>query len=203
MESKYMKKTKSELPKLYGVYMKSLLTMKVILSITEIGKNLKQNLEKKITSKIEGRCIKEGFIKPKSVTIINYSAGNVDSENIEFYTSFECFVCHPVEGMKIECNTKTITKAGIHAEKMDEDGVVPLTIFVSRDHNYNNRFFNTIKENMNIKIKVIGIRFELNDPYICVIGKLDYDNDTRETVKRKNLPSISIMEEEEDIDLDH
>ena len=32
--------------KLYDVYIPSILTSKVILSITEVGKNLKQNLEK-------------------------------------------------------------------------------------------------------------------------------------------------------------
>jgi len=202
MESKYARKAKPETQKIFDVYIKSILTMKIILSIREIGKNLKQNLEKKIVSMIEGRCIKEGFIKPKSVRIINYSSGNVDSDNIEFITSFECDISHPVEGMIIECTSRTITKAGIHAEKMDDDGIVPLTIFVARDHNYNDKLFNTIKENMNIKIKVIGIRYELNDPYICVIGKLAYDSDLKEDT-RKNKPLISILSGgDEDIDIE-
>jgi hypothetical protein len=37
--------------KIYGVYIQSILTMKVILSITEVGKNIKQNLEKTISMK--------------------------------------------------------------------------------------------------------------------------------------------------------
>jgi hypothetical protein len=196
MESKQRRSNKEDSSKIFGVYIKSILTMKLILSITEIGKNLKQNLEKKIISMIEGRCIKEGFIKPKSVRIINYSSGNVNSENIEFHTSFECFISHPVEGMIIECSTKNITKAGIHAEKIDEDGVIPLTIFVSRDHNYNNQFFNTIKENMDIKVKVIGIRYELNDPYICVIGKLAYDNDIAKPKRKLSILGAPIEDDD-------
>ena len=39
--------------KIYGVYIQSILTMKVILSITEVGKNIKQNLEKTISKKME------------------------------------------------------------------------------------------------------------------------------------------------------
>lgn len=159
----------------FGVYIKSLLTMKVILSITEIGKNVKQNLERKIVSKTEGRCIAEGFVKPNTVQIISYSSGSVNSENIEFCAVFECMVCHPFEGMLIECDVKTITKAGIHAE-VNEDGVVPITIFLARDHNYTMRNFADIKENMKITAKVIGIRYELNDPYICVIGTLANQN---------------------------
>ena len=44
----------------YGVYTKSMLSMKVVLNINEVGKNLKENLEKMISKNIEGKCIKEG-----------------------------------------------------------------------------------------------------------------------------------------------
>jgi DNA-directed RNA polymerase subunit E'/Rpb7 len=157
--------------KIYGVYIQSLLTMKVHLLITEIGKNVKQNLEKKIQMKTEGRCIAEGFIRPGSVRLITYSSGAIQSEMIEFETTFECMVCHPVEGMLIECMTKTITKAGIHAEVRDGE-TIPLTIFIARDHYHMEEYFTSVKENEKILVKVIGIRYELNDPYICVIAKL-------------------------------
>jgi len=175
--------------KVYGVYINSMLTMKVPLSITEVGKNIKQNLEKAISSKTEGKCIAEGFIRPRSVKVISYSSGNVNGDIIEFQTAFECMICHPVEGMLIECDTKTITKAGIHAEVIDKDGTVPVTIFIARDHHFNDKYFNNVKENMKIKIQVIGIRYELNDPYICVIGKLveDYKTDGK-----REKPAIRI-----------
>jgi DNA-directed RNA polymerase subunit E'/Rpb7 len=156
----------------YGVYIKSILSQKMFLSINEIGNNVKQILEEKIRSTNEGKCIAEGFIKPNSVKIVSYSSGIVGSNHIEFQTIFECMVCHPVEGMLIECTSKTITKAGIHAHVIDKDSVIPVTVFVARDHHNTDRYFNTIKENAEILIKVIGIRYELNDPYICVIGKL-------------------------------
>ena len=115
------KHTKRAEPQVYGVYMPSMLTMKVQLSIIEVGKNIKQNLEKIISKKTEGKCITDGFIKPNSVKIVNYSSGVINGDLVEFYTLFECMVCHPVEGMLIECQTKTITKAGIHAEVIDTD----------------------------------------------------------------------------------
>jgi DNA-directed RNA polymerase subunit E'/Rpb7 len=157
--------------KIYGVYLQSVLTMKVIIPITSVGKNMKQNLEKIISKKTEGKCIAEGFIRPNSVKVIRYSSGTINNENIEFQTVFECMICHPVEGMLIECYTKTITKAGIHAEVTDDNGIVPITVFVARDHHFNDRKFAEIKENMKIVVRIVGVRFELNDPYICVIGK--------------------------------
>jgi DNA-directed RNA polymerase subunit E'/Rpb7 len=166
------KNKKRDVKKVYPPYIKSLLTKKVVLAITEVGKNIKQNLEDKIVSVMEGKCIEEGFIRPNSVRVISYSCGIINTENIEFQTVFECYVCHPVEGMEILCTVKTITKAGIHAEYIDVNDVVPIVVFVAREHHFNDRFFADVKESSKIKIRVIGIRYELNDTQICVIGKL-------------------------------
>ena len=167
-----MQSEKRQQNKIYGVYENSMLTMKVALSIREVGKNIKQNLERMISKKIEGKCIPEGFIRPGSVKVINYSSGTVNNEKVEFQVLFECMVCHPVEGMLVDCETKTITKAGIHAEVIDDAGAIPITVFVARDHHFTEKSFSEIKENMKIKVRIAGVRFELNDPYICVIAKL-------------------------------
>lgn len=171
-DSRQVNYKKQEAPKIYGVYTKSLLNMKVALSMNEVGQNIKQNLERMISKRTEGKCIAEGFIRPNSIKIISYSSGIVSNDFIEFQTVFECMVCYPVEGMLMECDTKTITKAGIHAEVTDEDGNMPVTVFVSRDHHFTDKYFATVKENAKITVRVIGVRFELNDPYICVIGAL-------------------------------
>jgi DNA-directed RNA polymerase subunit E'/Rpb7 len=169
-------KKQNDPQKLYGVYMPSMLTSKIVLSITEIGRNIKQNLEKMISKTMEGKCIKEGYIQPNSSKILTYSSGMVNGEKIEFQTVYECMICYHVEGMLVECKTKTITKAGIHSEVIDKNGNIPMIVFVARDHHYKDTNFNDIKENANIVVKVIGVRFELNDPYICVIGKLTDKN---------------------------
>jgi len=161
-----------EQKKRFGPYIKSLLTMKVFLKITEIGNNIKPNLERKIASKIEGKCIVEGYIRPDSVSVTQYSSGKVNGENIEYQVVYECMVCYPVEGMDIECICKTVTKAGIHAEVLDQAGNIPITIFISRDHHMTHHDFTLVKETNRLVVKIIGIRFELNDPYICAIGRL-------------------------------
>jgi DNA-directed RNA polymerase subunit E'/Rpb7 len=184
-------------PSTYGVYVRSLLTMKVSLKITEIGRQVKQNLERKIVKQTEGKCIPQGFIRPNSVRIVSYSSGNVSGDSVEFATVYECLVCHPVENMIVDCTTKTITKAGIHAEVITDENVIPLTIFVARDHNYTNRDFDRIKENMNIKVRILGIRYELNDPYICAIGMLVNPNAEK---RRHQTPVNRVLVSEEDAD---
>jgi hypothetical protein len=101
--------------------------------------------------------------------------------------------------MLIECQSKTITKAGIHAEVTDNE-TVPVTVFVARDHHNMDRYFQTIKENMTIHVKVIGIRYELNDPYICVIGNLV--SRPSETKSKKGGGNLDTSTSESDSDSD-
>jgi len=173
--------------KIYGVYMRSVLNTRVALSIREIGKNIKPNLENKIISQISGKCISDGYIKPNSIKVISYSSGSVASDVIDFQVIFECMTCLPVEGMLIECTCKTITKAGIHAQVIDDDGNIPVTVFVSRDHHHLDERLQNIKEGSKIAVSVIGVRFELNDAGICVIARL-----TNHETKKEDRPKIKI-----------
>ena len=184
--------------KIYGVFSPAILTHKVMLSITEVGKTVKQNLERDISYRVTGKCIAEGIVKPNSVRIINYSSGSVRGDRVEFQVMFECMVCHPVEGMLIECTTKTITKAGIHAEVVDEDGNVPVTVFIARDHHFTDKIFTNVVENDKLLANVIGVRFELNDPYICVIAKLLEKTQANAVSGRGRVtkkPALNILED--------
>jgi len=157
---------------IYEPYISSILNMKIVLPIVEVGKNVKQNLERMIVSKTEGKCIVDGFIRPQSVRILTYSSGKVVSGLVEFQVTFECMVCHPVDGMLVESLCKTVTKAGIHTEVVDKNGNVPITVFIARDHHINNYKFEKVVDNAKLLVSIIGIRFELNDANICAIGKL-------------------------------
>jgi DNA-directed RNA polymerase subunit E'/Rpb7 len=184
----------------YGVFHRSSLQKKVILKITEIGKTLKQNLERKIVKQVEGKCIAEGYIRPNSVRIVNYSSGNINGEFVEYTVVYECMICYPTEGMIVECTVKTITKAGIHAEVIAEEGIVPLTVFIIRDHNYTNKLFSQIKENMKINVRIVGTRFEINDTNICAIATLVDMGKERAREKNTHKPKIAMMEGEANLD---
>lgn len=169
MEFKDGKQTSNK----FGVYMRSILQMKIALIITEIGKNVTQNLENMIRLKTEGKCIAEGFIRPNSVRVLNYSSGLIKDDHVEFCTTYECMVCYPVKDMVVSCTVSEVTKAGIHAYVKDVDSDnIPITVFVARDHHSTSKYFNSIKENTTIDARIIGIRFELNDPSITTIASL-------------------------------
>ena len=176
-----------------GVYMNSLLSRKLQVSFNRLGKNIKEILEKLIKKEIEGKCTIEGFVKSNSTKLLTYSSGVIFENKVEFDVVFECLVCCPVEGMLIKCNVKNKTQAGIRA-LIDEDKS-PVVVYLSRDHHYNNKYFNTVKENDEITIRVIGQRYELNDEQVSVIGEIiEPKADKFKPDKFKPRPKLVIQE---------
>ena len=186
----------------YSVYARNMISTKVHLKMSEVGDATKQNLEKKIVYRTEGKCMPEGFVRPDSVKIISYSSGVVKMNLIEFQVVFECLICNPVEGQTVECTTKSITKAGIHAEVTTDGKFIPMKIFLARDHNYSNRVFGNIKENDILNVRIIGKRFELNDPYIVAIASLVESRKDRvaprKTPTNVAKPRITLLDKEEE-----
>lgn len=156
-----------------NIYMKSMLTTRVLVPMNAIDVYISQLLERRIRENVEGKCIAEGFVRPNSVKIISHSAGVIKNGDIEFTVVYECFVCHPVEGMNVDFIVKTITKAGIHG--FVEDAVLdikPIIVFIARDHHYANRYFSKINEGDKITGKIFGVNFQLNDQHVYVMAEL-------------------------------
>ena len=153
-----------------GIYIKNILTRKIHLPFYLLGDNIKELIQQKLNKTYEGKCIKEGFLKPNSINIITYSSVVIKGNNVLFDVAFNCLICKPVEGMRIKVIVKNVTKAGIRAEYKEP---TPIIVFISRDQSYKDELFNSIKEDDDIYIKVIGIRYELNDKFISVIASVD------------------------------
>ena len=177
--------------RIHSVYSRCLITRKIVLPITSIGKNLQEVIEENIKANFEEKCVVEGYIKPNSSKIITYSSGIIErGNNILFEVVFECDVCFPVEGMLIQCVAKNITKAGIRAESAN-DVPSPVVVFIAKDHHFNVAHFAEIKEGDKINVRVIGQRFELNDKYISIIGELIKEKDfTQQKPKQSAKPKL-------------
>lgn len=156
-----------------NIYTPNQFSYSLNLPFNEVGSDIQSVLTKKISAQMEGKCIKEGFIKTNSVRVITYSGGVIEGNNIKFNIMLECEVCNPTEDMIIKnCIVKNISKGGIRAQ-LNTKKVSPFIIFVHRDHEYKNAEFSKIKVNDIITVRVIGTRFELNDPFISVIASLE------------------------------
>ena len=176
------KKLKSNHKSKISIYMKNLLSKTITLSFNDIGNNITELITEKIIDTFSGICIEEGFVKPNSINLVEYSAGQIRGNIVVFIVNFECLICRPVAGLKFNCVVKNITKAGIRAEYIDNP--TPVIVFIAKDHHYDMDEFSKIKEDDIIRVRVIGIRFELNDKYISVIA--DFLSKNRKQNKKSN-----------------
>lgn len=152
-----------------GIYMLQIIHRKASVPFTMIGSNIGEIIQKKMIDNLEGKCIIEGYVKNNSVRIINYSAGVMKSDSVLFDVVVECLICNPVEGMKFKVTAENITKAGIRGSTGKNS---PVDVFIARDHHFKMDYFNEIKEGDKITIRVLGQRYEINDPKISIIAEL-------------------------------
>ena len=154
------------------IYIRSLLTRKIVLNYNEVNSDLFNTLEIKLKQYNEGKCIKDGYVKNNSVKLLTYSGGELFSNKLVFECVYDCLITNPVESMMLNCIAKSITKVGVRAELLTDDNISPYIIFIARDHHYNNELFSQIKENDMLQVRVLGQRYELNDKFISVIAEL-------------------------------
>ena len=178
-----------------NLYNKIIIKQEVVIPFIDFSKECKNEVScismiyNVIKRNIEGKCIVEGYVKPQSTKIVEYSSGKIVGKNIVFNVVFESFVCNPLENSIITCQAKVITQAGIKAISPEE--ITPIVVYISRDHHNSNQYFNSIKENDMINIRIISKRYELNDKVVSIIGELV---ENKEKIKKKIIKKLVLHE---------
>jgi len=168
----------------------AVLTRDVRLPMNQVGGDITALILSSL-QKYEGRCIEEGYLKLGSVRIINYSCGLLENVHVIISVSFECQLINPLVGHPMVCLVESNTKAGIKGRLHAKES--PFVIFLARDHHHTNDTFSTYKEGDKINVKIIGKRYEINDPKISIIAVLD---DTYVEPKMPDPPAPVIPEVE-------
>jgi DNA-directed RNA polymerase subunit E'/Rpb7 len=164
-----------------SLYSKAILSKPVSIPFTMIGSNIREILQKQLVESFEGKCIKEGFMRPNSIEILTYSSGVCKHHNIMFQVTFSCVVCFPVEGMKVRISITNITKAGVRGKSRDPYS--PIDVFIARDHNINNLSYQNAKLDDELFVVIVGQRYELYDKVIAVIADIADDQTSRLLVR--------------------
>ena len=160
----------------HELYSHAKLTRRITASYTDIiqcgtsPNQIKNTLHYIIAKQVEGKCSIEGFVAPRSITIVSHSCGVLSGPNITYEVVFDCLVCCPPEGCLIHCVAKNITQAGIRAIAPSILTPSPIEVYLSRDFHKKCSFFDSIQERDNLIVKVMGQRFVLNDPHVSIIG---------------------------------
>ena len=161
-----------------NIFETSIISQDQSLTIMELDEIPKQNFEEqlklfiynKINNTIGGKCVEDGYIKPNTINIINISCGEINNFNIKYSVIYECLVCFPAEGMIVKCQATSITSGGIKAVIEEYAHESPMIVFIAREISHGH--INHISEGDVFTAKIIGVHFELNDPYVSILAKI-------------------------------
>lgn len=151
------------------LYVQSILSVGLSVSFHQAGKNMDAYFLAYASEHLEGKCWKEGFVRPSSTKVFSYTAGLLNGTMIDYQVLYLVDVCFPYEGMEVECLVKHVNKIGICATVREKQN--PMVLYVTREHNPD-VLMEDYKPGQKIKVKVLGHRFEQGDPSIVVLGEL-------------------------------
>lgn len=156
-----------------NIFSEQICSKKISISPSELNNNkdIDALICDKIKNSIGNRCINEGYVDKDTIKIIRRSIGKINAihfnGNINYNVEYVANICNPYKNMKINnCEVKNINKMGIMAINK------PLNIVIARQHHEDQEGFDEIKIGDKISIIIIGLRYELNDKEITVVGKL-------------------------------
>jgi len=164
----------------------------------DLNSNLNKIILKKIKENVEGKCIKNGYVRKNSVKLIKRSLGKSLTShfngNVIFHVEYLVDLCNPLEGISIECSVINSNKMGVLAEL---NGVEesPLNILLAKQHHIDNPEFEDLRERDIINIRVLGKRYEFGDSQITIIGLLEseYIKQYEETNKEDSEEPLELM----------
>lgn len=155
-----------------SLYHKEILGTTIFVKPKDINKNINKVIQKNLQDKVEGICIKEGFIKPESTRVISKTEGKMNiatfNGNIKYNIKYEAEVCNPMEDQIIDCIVADNNKSIISAYVEDQDNS-PLSIILARQHHIGNKEFINLKNGDEIRVKIISKLFEFRDKQILVV----------------------------------
>lgn len=152
-----------------------ILSITIGLSPNEINSGIDSTLNHKLRKQLEGKCIKEGYVIPGSIEIVSRSMGTAQlshfNANFLYHIKYSANICNPVEGDIIDATITNINKMGILAFAGEGDPQ-PISILLAKQHHMDNPNFDKLREGYDIKVKIIGKRFDSGENQISIIGLL-------------------------------
>lgn len=131
----------------------------------------------KIKLDIEGRCIGAGYVIPNTIKLIKRGGISFPHEALQLYysiqVSYEYTLCNPNPGSILTCKVVTKNKIGLLGRLNSDKS--PLVILIPRDLCDTKEKMNILlssNKGDNIKVMVVGKKFEQNDKKITVVAEV-------------------------------
>jgi DNA-directed RNA polymerase subunit E'/Rpb7 len=169
------------------LYERRELRRSVHIEARHLQRNIHASLLAQLRMKYEGVCIPEGYVQPRSITIVDHSLGrsSLIRGGLDYEVKFQAELCMPHAGQTFRAPVSLKSKIGLHAE------LSPMKVLLPRDLHIGNTDFDGVEESQQIEFTIIGSRFQQGDDVIVVLAKL------KEIIKPAGEPEFEGLPEEE------
>jgi hypothetical protein len=154
------------------------LDQRVMLSPTEYREaagDLDAFLVNKIRKGLEGQCCTHGYVRQRSTQILARSMGQAEhgrfTGDFVFYCKVRVLCLLPHADQVLTARILKMNKLGGYA-LIVEDGRVreAMRILLPRDLHLGNTEFDSLREGMGVRVRLLRSRFQANDAFIQAVG---------------------------------
>lgn len=156
------------------IYHEEMLDTSINIHPRDLNNNIDKILEDNLIDKVEGICLKEGYIQPGSTKIVSKSSGNMNVSDFNGYTTYnikyKANVCNLKEGDIINCYVNDNNKSAVYAYYENKE-LSPLKIFIAKQYHIGNTDFIKLKEGDYIEVEVVKTKYSYLDSEILVLSR--------------------------------
>jgi DNA-directed RNA polymerase subunit E'/Rpb7 len=131
--------------------------------------NIDDLILQKLSTRLEGKCSRHGFVLPGTFKILSRSMGYVEkgrfTGDIIFHLQAEGRVLNPPAGILTEGIVTKKNKMGMYVSYNDA-----IRMILPRDLHIGDDAFEAVEIGQTVKVEIQKSRFQVNDPYILSVG---------------------------------
>jgi len=156
------------------LYKTLLLDEYIYIKPNELNNKIDDIILFKLKNKIEGICLKYGYIIPNSIEIKTRSLGMINNASFDGKTTYKikytASVCNPMVNQIIQCIVCNIDKSQVICY-IDNPEQSPIEIYLFKHNHVGNVEFATLKEGDIVNVKIGGSKWEYKDTQINSIAE--------------------------------
>jgi DNA-directed RNA polymerase subunit E'/Rpb7 len=146
----------------------------IYLKPIDLNNKIDDIILRKLQRKIEGKCIKIGYVIPNSIKIVMRSLGIINNANFDGITTYKvkytADICNPAKGQVIQCVVGNIDKSQVICY-IDTPEKSPVEIYLFKHHHLGNIEFSQLEKGDTINVKIGGSKWEYRDRQIISIAQ--------------------------------
>lgn len=179
-----------------GIYTRCLLKRRVKLPAALQNRHASESITELLRSRVEGVCGADGYIRPRSVEVVDVSPGIIEMSSLSghavYNVKFTADVCNPSKGDVLTLRVENATPYGVLAVNMSDQRVLEVILQrepVSFEHS---ETIDDLEPGDTVTLEVMCRHFKLGQKHITLVGR---------AVSKDHAPRNAELDDDSDVDV--